>query len=150
LFRHRLLIDADACPRQALAIAQELCDEKGWPCITYASYNHQLSGPHHVAVDADPQAVDLKIANEAKPGDVVVTQDIGLAALILGKQGKAVSPHGTIFRSETIAYQLEARNEHARLRRGGGRTRGPAARTQADDQRFRRALRLLMEEGEST
>lgn len=148
--KHRVLVDADACPRQALAIAEALCAEKGWLCITYASYNHQLSGPRHVTVDAGPQAVDMKIANQTKPGDVVVTQDIGLAALILGKWGKAVSPHGTIFRPDTIAFQLEVRNEQARFRRGGGRTRGPAARTQEDDQRFERSLRLLMEEGEST
>jgi uncharacterized protein YaiI (UPF0178 family) len=149
LSKQRVLIDADACPRQALAIAEALCAEKGWRCITYASYNHQRSGPDHVTVDAGPQAVDMKIANETTPGDVVVTQDIGLAALILGKRGKAVSPHGTIFRGETISFQLEARHEQARFRRGGGRTRGPAPRTSEDDQRFERALRLLMEEGEN-
>lgn len=144
--QHRVRIDADACPRQALAIAQTLCLQEGWECITYASYNHQFSGPHHIVVDAEPQAVDMRLANDVKAGDIVVTQDIGLAALILGKQAKALSPHGTIFRMDRIAFQLEERNEKARFRRGGGRTRGPAPRTHEDDVRFEESLRRLLTE----
>jgi len=141
----RVLIDADACPRQALAIAQELCREYGWSCFTYASFHHQLSGPNHITVDAGPQAVDTRLANDTRAGDIVVTQDIGLAALILGKQASSLTPHGLIFDPEHIAFHLEERNEKARFRRGGGRTRGPAARTRVDDQRFAEALRFLLE-----
>ncbi len=140
----RVLIDADACPRQALAIAQALCHANGWLCITYASYNHQLKSDHHIVVDAEPQAVDMKIANDTRTGDIVVTQDIGLAALILGKQAMALSPHGTIYRTDKIEFMLEERNEKSRYRRGGGRTRGPAARTAEDDQRFYESLHQLL------
>lgn len=148
LSHKRVLIDADACPRQALAVARQLCEEYGWLCITYASTNHQLAGPHHVTVDAEPQAVDMKITNDAQAGDIVVTQDIGLAAIILGKRARALTPHGLIFAEENIAFQLEARNEKARFRRAGGRTKGPAARTAEDDLRFAAALRRLITEGE--
>ncbi|KZE44749.1 hypothetical protein AV540_23125 [Brevibacillus parabrevis] len=144
----RVLIDADACPRQALVIAQQLCKEFGWQCLTFASYNHQIGSEHHVTVDAGPQAVDMKLANETRPNDVVVTQDIGLAALILGKRAQPLTPHGLIFEPERMAFHLEERNEKARFRRGGGRTRGPAARTREDDQRFLTALRSLLERGE--
>lgn len=146
----RVLIDADACPRQALIIAQSLCAEWGWQCLTFASYNHQIGGENHVTVDAGPQAVDMRLANETRAGDIVVTQDIGLAALILGKRAFALTPHGMIFEPDRIEFHLEERNEKARYRRGGGRTRGPAARTREDDQRFERALRSLLERGEST
>ncbi|MGG1660243.1 DUF188 domain-containing protein [Brevibacillus sp. NRS-1366] len=141
----RVLIDADACPRQALVIAQALCQELGYMCLTFASYNHQIGTGNHVTVDAGPQAVDMKLANETRGGDIVVTQDIGLAALILGKKGMSLTPHGMIFDPERIAFHLEERNEKARFRRGGGRTRGPAARTREDDERFEKALRSLME-----
>lgn len=141
----RVLIDADACPRQALAIAQMLCREYGWNCYTYASIHHQLSGENHITVDAGPQAVDTRLANDTRAGDIVVTQDIGLAALILGKQASPLTPHGVIFDPERIAFHLEERNEKARFRRGGGRTKGPAARTREDDQRFAEALRSLLE-----
>lgn len=144
----RILVDADACPRNVLAIADQLSKDLGWQLITYASINHQLGGPNHVVVDAEPQAVDMRIANETHSNDIVITQDIGLAALILGKRAKALSPHGRIYRMETISFQLEERNEKARFRRGGGRTRGPAARTHDDDLRFGESLRILMEDRE--
>ncbi len=149
MIKRRILVDADACPRQALQIADKLAAERGWQLITYASYNHQLTGACHVSVDAEPQAVDMRIANDVKASDIVITQDIGLAALVLGKQAKAINPFGRIYQKETIAFQLEERNEKARYRRGGGKTKGPAARTQADDAAFQSALRLLMEEKDS-
>lgn len=144
----RVLIDADACPRQALIIAQTLCRELGWKCVTFASYNHQIGSDNHVTVDSGPQAVDMKLANETRAGDIVVTQDIGLAALILGKKGLALTPHGMIFDPQRITFHLEERNEKARFRRGGGRTRGPAARTREDDERFAESLQLVMSKGE--
>ena len=143
----RILIDADACPRQALHIAQSLGEELDWPCFTFASYDHQLSGPNHIVVDTGSQAVDLRLANEAQAGDIVVTQDIGLAALILGKRAFALTPQGRVFDPDQIAFSLEERNEKARFRRGGGRTRGPAPRTARDDQEFQAALRALMRGG---
>lgn len=145
----RILVDADACPKPVLAIAERLASEQNWMLITYASFNHQLHGAHHVVVDAEPQAVDMRIANEVKSNDIVITQDIGLAALILGKRAGAINPFGRIYRKETIAFQLEERNEKARFRRGGGRTRGPAARTQADDVEFSQSLQRLMKEMEN-
>jgi len=145
MLERRILIDADACPRQALAIAQLLSEEKNWRCLTFASLNHQLQGDNHIVVDAGPQAVDMKLANETRAGDIVVTQDIGLAALVMGKKALPLTPHGLIFDPERIAFHLEERNEKARFRRGGGRTRGPAARTREDDQRFAASLRELME-----
>jgi uncharacterized protein YaiI (UPF0178 family) len=144
----RILIDADACPRQALRIAQSLGEELDWPCITFASYNHQLQGPRHIVVDSGPQAVDVRLANEARAGDIVVTQDIGLAALVLGKSARALTPQGRVFDPDQIAFCLEERNEKARFRRGGGRIKGPAPRTARDDQRFEAALRALMKGGE--
>lgn len=141
----RIIIDADACPRQALQIAQTLANMYGWRCITYASRDHQMSGSDHVTVDPGPDAVDLKIANAVQAGDIVVSQDTGLAALILGKKARVLTPHGRIFDEENIVFQLEVRNEKARFRRGGGRTKGPAARTIEDDRRFEGSLRHLLE-----
>ncbi|MBO8163201.1 MAG: DUF188 domain-containing protein [Brevibacillus sp.] len=144
----RVLIDADACPKQALSIAETLCQEKGWTCITFATFNHARTGPNHIVVDVGPEAVDLRLANEAAAGDVVVTQDIGLAALVMGKKARALTGAGYIFDAESLPFQLEVRHEKARIRRAGGRTRGPSARTREDDRRFGEALLKLMEEGE--
>ncbi|ATO50839.1 DUF188 domain-containing protein [Brevibacillus laterosporus] len=143
----RVLIDADACPKKALQIAVELCQKNGYELITFASYNHQFQHDNHVVVDAGSQAVDIRLTNEAKAGDIVVTQDIGLGAMVMGKGAKSLTPHGKVFTSDSIAFDLEVRNEKARFRRGGGRTKGPHARTPIDDQHFQDALMYLMQEG---
>lgn len=145
--KSRVLIDADACPKKALQIAVELCQQYGYELITFASYNHQFQHDNHVVVDEGSQAVDIRLTNEAKAGDIVVTQDIGLGAMVMGKGARSLTPHGKIFTSDSITFDLEVRNEKARFRRGGGRTKGPHARTQLDDQHFREALTHLMQEG---
>ncbi len=111
---------------------------------TVSSSNHLLSGEQHITVDPEPEAVDIVIANRIEPGGIVVTQDWGLAAIILGKGGLAISPSGLIYTSERMPFMLEQRNVLARHRRGGGRARGPAARTDDDDLRFQQAFIELL------
>ncbi|UFJ42975.1 DUF188 domain-containing protein [Brevibacillus humidisoli] len=143
----RVLIDADACPRQALRIAEELCAGKGWRCITYATIDHYQDRADHIVVDPGPEAVDLRLANDATAGDIVITQDIGLAALVMGKKARALSVLGHLYDPDTIPFQLEVRHERARHRRAGGKTPGIPPRTAEDDRQFALALRQLMEEG---
>jgi len=69
-------------------------------------------------------------------GDVVITQDWGLAAMVLGKGAKCLSPAGWEFHSHKIEFLLEEREVKNKLRRGGGRTKGPKKRTINDDRRF--------------
>lgn len=143
--RHQtVLIDADACPRGAAETIRRLQTRFGYRVVTVASVNHvvQTWGRWHEHVVAGPeaQATDIAVANRARPGDVVVTQDWGLAALALGRGCRAISPTGHTFRSETIDLLLEERHLKAKFRRGGGRTKGPQARTAEDDERFELAL----------
>ncbi len=137
-------VDADACPRSVIHFLRTNRIRLGYELITVSTTNHLLDGEQHIIVDPGPQAVDLVIANRVKQGDIVVTQDWGLAAVILGKKARAIAPNGLIYTSQRIPFMLEQRNLLARHRRGGGRTKGPSARTNADDERFQQAfLRLL-------
>ena len=137
-------VDADACPRRIMRFLQSHSDQLGYDLWTVSASNHMLFGEQHLTVDPEPQAVDLLIANQVRPGDIVVTQDWGLAAIILGKQAYAISPKGFIYTNDRMPFMLEQRNLLARHRRGGGRTKGPAARTDADDARFQRAFERLL------
>jgi uncharacterized protein YaiI (UPF0178 family) len=137
-------VDADACPRSVMHFLRSNQAKLGYDLWTVSSSNHLLSGEQHITVDPEPQAVDLVIANRMQAGDIVVTQDWGLAAIVLGKDGQAIAPSGLIYTSERMPFMLEQRNVLARHRRGGGRTKGPAARTTADDQRFQRAFMQLL------
>jgi hypothetical protein len=110
------------------------------PVWTVASFNHRIESNHHIVVGNDPQEADIKIINVTEADDVVISQDWGLAAMVLGKGAKCVSPTGREYRPDRIDFLLEEREIKAKLRRGGGRTRGPKKRTDQDDQRFEASL----------
>lgn len=138
----RVLVDADACP--VLAIVRRLCAEAGVPVTTVSSFRHNIGGEDHVMVGPEPEAADMAIINRTRRGDVVVTQDWGLAGLVLARGAHAVSPWGHQFCDEEMDGRLAQRALNARLRRGGVRLPGPPKRTTTDDDAFTRALRALL------
>lgn len=140
----RVIVDADACPKNCLQIIQKLSQIYHYQVITVASFNHQIQGADHYIVGNESQAADIMVSNLTKPGDIIVTQDWGLAAIILAKNAKALSPTGRIFETSTIDLLLEERNILAKYRRGGGRTKGPSKRSIQDDQNFETNLRRLV------
>lgn len=143
----KIVIDGDACPKSVKNIVIEVAQEYNRDLLMVASFNHNLEGPFRkIVVGNEPQAVDLAVSNLTKKGDIVVTQDWGLAAVILGKGGRAISPLGMIYNMDKIEFLLEQRHLKAKIRRSGGRTKGPSSRTKKDDQNFRRALRSLLGE----
>ncbi len=142
----RVIVDADACPKNCLQIIQKLSQTYLYQVITVASFNHQIQGAHHYIVGNESQAADIMVSNLTKPGDIVVTQDWGLAAIVLAKNAKALSPTGRIFETSTIDLLLEERNILAKYRRSGGRTKGPSKRSIQDDQNFEKNLRRLVTE----
>ena len=89
---------------------------------------------------------DIQIINLSAKGDIIITQDWGLAAMVLGKGAYALSPGGKVFRAETIDFLLEEREIKSKLRRSGGRTKGPDKRTAKDDQRFAMRLQMIIDE----
>lgn len=142
----KIIVDADACPKNALHICSRLAAAYRITLQTVASFNHDINSEHHTVVGNAAQETDLAVTNMTARGDIVVTQDTGLAAMVLGKGAAAISPGGKIFHKETIVFLLEEREGKARLRRGGGRTKGPRKRTPEDDVRFEANLRKLIEE----
>jgi len=74
-----------------------------------------------------------------------VTQDFGLAAMVLGKGAKVLNQNGLVFTNENIDKLLMERHIGQKVRRGGGRTKGPAKRTKEDDEQFETAFSKLLE-----
>lgn len=140
----KILVDADACPRSVLHICLKAGRRHGIPVWSVASFHHNIETDRHFVVGDSSQEADIKIFNLADQGDVVVTQDWGLAAMILGKGGKCLSPTGREFHSERIAFLLEERELKSRFRRGGGRTKGPKKRAAEDDRRFDQCLERVL------
>ena len=140
----KILVDADACPKAALQICMTMGQTYHVPVWTVASFNHNIVSDHHVVVGSASQEADIKVTNLTEEGDVIVTQDWGLAAMVLGKKAKCLSPVGREYHVDTIEFLLEEREVKAKLRRGGGKTKGPKKRTVDDDVKFTMTLERLL------
>lgn len=143
-----LFADADALPRDAMQAIFELGARYAVQVVTVSSINHQIVSPNHITVDASPQATDMRIVSSIRRQvkTIVVTQDYGLAALVLGKGARALSPLGFEFTEQNIDGLLFERSLHAKERRAGKHHKGPRARTAADEQRFAEALERVIQE----
>jgi uncharacterized protein YaiI (UPF0178 family) len=140
----KILVDADACPKSVLKICLDVGHRHDIPVWTVASFNHNIESDHHILVGGDPQETDIKILNVTEAEDVVISQDWGLAAVVLGKGATCLSPTGRKFCSDSIDFLLEEREIKARHRRAGGRTKGPKKRTDEDDRRFKTSLEQVI------
>ncbi|MGE5379649.1 MAG: YaiI/YqxD family protein [Methylocystaceae bacterium] len=144
----KILVDADACPRGVLKACQEAGRQYGIEVWTVANYNHVIESEHHITVGNSAQEADVKLMNLAQQGDIVITQDWGLAAMLLGKGALVLSPLGKEYTEQKMDFMLEEREAKAKFRRGGGRTPGPKKRNVSDDQRFTANLIRLIRPAE--
>ena len=140
----KILVDADACPRSVLQICMRLGRKYNVPVWAVASFNHEIESDHPIVVGDGFQETDIKIMNLTESGDVVITGDWGLAAMVLGKGAKCLSPGGREYRSEKMEFLLEEREVKAKFRREGGRTKGPKKRKLEDDRRFEFCLEKIL------
>ncbi len=141
----KVIVDADACPRSCLEIIRNKKNVYGFELLTVASINHVIDNENHIIVGSEPDAADYAIVNNTDPGDIIVTQDYGLAALVLAREAFALSPSGYIYSNDNIEQLLEHRSLMARYRRMGGKTKGPKKRTKSDNKKFEMALTILLQ-----
>jgi len=141
----RVLVDADACPVKD--IIEKTAQAWGLEVIMFCNPNHIIESSYAqvIMVDFAPEAVDLAIVNRTQAGDIVVTQDYGLASLILAKQAYAIHPDGKIYDSGNINTLLTQRYLNSRARRAGLRISSSPKRSVAQDQRFARNLIKLLQ-----
>jgi len=142
----KIIVDADACPKSVLQSCFKLGREHKIAVWTVASFNHNIESDNHIVVGSDSQEADIKVMNLTEQFDIVVTQDWGLAAMIIGKQARCLSPDGREYRPEKIDFLLEERDIKAKYRRSGGKTRGPRKRTAKKDLTFLRTLEKMINE----
>lgn len=141
----KLLIDADGCPVTKLAL--KIAAEYGILCVIFCDTAHEFSSESAeiVTVSKGADSADFALLRRICRGDIAVTQDYGLAALCLVRGARVLDQNGRRYTDENIDRLLEERNFAKRIRRGGGRMRGPAKRTEAQNEAFAAALRALIE-----
>ena len=143
----KILIDADACP--VVRITERIAKEKGIPVTLLCDTNHVLQSDYSevITVGAGADAVDFKLVSICQKGDLVVTQDYGVAAIILGKGAYGIHQSGKWYTNENIDQMLMERHlaKKARNAKKKHHLKGPAKRTEEDDQRFEKSLRRLID-----
>ena len=140
----QILVDADACPVKGIIVRH--AKNKKIPVIMLSDTAHQLDDGYSrvVTVDKGIDSVDFALIGLLHRGDLVVTQDYGLAAMALGKGARVVNQNGLIYTNENIDRLLMERHVSAKARRRGNRTKGPAKRTKANDDQFEIAFEMLL------
>jgi len=125
----KIWIDADATPRDVKELVFRAAKRLNLPTVLVANKRLQLPAGNllvtAVWVDGGPDVADQHIANQAEPGDLVVTQDIFLAALLVPRGIAVLDPRGHEHTSETIGERLSVRDFMERVRTAGGVTGGP-------------------------
>lgn len=143
----RILIDADACP--VVRITERVAKEKGIPVTLLCDTNHVLQSAYSdvITVGAGADAVDFKLVSICQKGDLVVTQDYGVAAMILGKGAYGIHQSGKWYTNENIDQMLMERHmaKKARNAKKKHHLKGPAKRTTEDDLHFEESLRRLID-----
>ncbi|ACL77288.1 YaiI/YqxD family protein [Ruminiclostridium cellulolyticum] len=140
----QILVDADACPVKD--IITKNAKKYGIPVIMIIDTSHELNDGYStvITVDKARDSVDIKLINMVQRGDIVVTQDYGVAAMGLGKGAKVLNQNGLIYSDANIDRLLFERHLGQKIRRAGGRTGTIRKRSKENDEAFEKALLLFI------
>ena len=142
----KIWIDGDGCPvvRQTVSLAKQY----GIPCTILCDTSHSFrtEDAEVLICDKGADSVDYRLANLVRPGDIVVTQDYGLAAMCLSKQAIPIHQDGMVYTDDNIEGLLFFRAAAKKIRNAGGRLKGASKRTREQDRAFAAALERLLEE----
>jgi uncharacterized protein YaiI (UPF0178 family) len=142
----KVLIDADACPVVDIAVA--LCQKYHTECLLLCDTAHTMhrEGASTFVFDKGSDSVDFALVNRVCAGDIVITQNYGLASMCLVRRACVLHQDGWEYNEYNISALLEQRHAAHRFRAAGGRTKGPSKRTQAQDDAFSKAFRALLQQ----
>jgi uncharacterized protein YaiI (UPF0178 family) len=139
----QIWVDADACPKPVKEILFRAADRTGIAVTLIA--NQMLTVPRspHIRALQVPKGFDVaddEIARRVEAGDLVITSDIPLAAEVIARGGKVLTPRGETYDAGSIAAALTLRNFMDTLRSSGVETGGPASFSASDQHAFARQL----------
>ncbi len=142
----KIYVDGDACP--VIKIIERVAEKYGVSVVILCDTNHILNSDYSeiCIIGAGADAVDLALINKCSSGDIVVTQDYGVAALALGKKAYAIHQNGKIYSDDNIDGLLMDRHlaKKSRLASSKSRVKGPKKRTKGDDIKFEKAFNELI------
>lgn len=142
----KILVDADACPVVDLTVREAKARNIPVTLITDTAHVLNRTDAEVITVEKGSNSADFKLVNLVQKGDLVVTQDYGLAAMVLAKGGRVLNQNGMIYSEQNMDTLLFTRHIAKKVRMAGGRTKGPHKRTKEQDEDFLRTLQRMLEE----
>ena len=141
----KILIDGDGCPviDIAISVAKKFNIEVVIMCDTPHIFNKE--GAKTMVFSKGADSVDFALINYLEKEDVVITQDYGLAAMAMNKASYVINQNGMIYNDENIDRLLYSRHISKKIRKSGGKTKGPKKRTKEDDINFEKTLNEILE-----
>ncbi len=132
-----IFVDADGCPVVSETI--QIANLFNFKCTLICDTAHEIhrEGAETIIVSKGADAVDFVLVNRVQKNDIVVTQDYGLAAMVLAKQGHPIDQNGRLYTNDNIDQLLYARHQAQKIRMSGGRLRGPKKRSKENNERFK-------------
>jgi uncharacterized protein YaiI (UPF0178 family) len=145
----KILVDADACPVKEIIVRE--AKQRNIPVTMLLDTSHELNDGYStvITVDQGHDSADIRLVNLIQPGDIVVTQDYGVAAMSLSKGAKALNQNGLVYGADNIDRLLFERALGQKIRRAGGKFGKNRRRSKADDEAFRTAFLHLLDENPS-
>ena len=139
-----VLIDADGCPVVDPTI--RICRACSVPVLILCDTAHRIErdGAETMVFDKGADSVDFALVNRVRPGDVVITQDYGLAAMCLSRRARVLNQNGLEYTADNIDGLLEQRHHSKKLLRAGKHLKGPAKRTKEQDEAFGETLERML------
>lgn len=142
----KILIDADACP--VTGITEKIAKEKGISLIIVCDTSHIINTEYGEVfiVSKGADSADFSLMNKTDKGDIIVTQDYGVAAMALGKGAHPIHQSGKWYTNENIDQMLFERHMAKKARNASHKFhgKGPKKRTPEDDRHFEESLLKLL------
>ena len=142
----QIFVDADACP--VVDVVETIAEKYHIPVTLLCDTNHVLYSDYSevIVVGAGADAVDYKLISICHKGDIVVSQDYGVAAMALGKGAYAIHQSGKWYTDENIDRMLIERHLNKKARRSSSKNhiKGTRKRTNEDDERFAQSFEKLV------
>ena len=140
----KILIDGDGCPVVDLTV--KAGKENSLETLIFCDTAHIINkeGVKTITVEKGADSVDFALLKYVERNDIVVTQDYGLASMVLSKGGIPIKQDGLIFTFDNIDLLLAERHENKKLRKSKSKVKGPKKRKEEDDISFLFSLNSLM------
>lgn len=139
----KILVDADACPVKEIIV--RIAKELELEVLMFVDTSHILEDDYSkvITVSQGNDAVDIALINQTRNGDIVVTQDYGVASMALGKKAYSINQNGLVYDESNIDRLLFERYLHQKVRQSGGRTSNHKKRNKEINLKFENSFREL-------